>query len=137
MDRVTARADTFVLRLKIKAPVKIEGRAIFIKLRSNPTGSSKDEVDLLRPGKESPSNCTRPDTFWALAFFPLELRKQRARLDWDSQNDFVLDDKARHGLPDNAGLRSEQSEEQGHQLEDRPRDHLPPAAITLGFAVKR
>jgi hypothetical protein len=91
----------------------------------------------LWPGKESPSNCTGPDALGAFALLPFELRKQRAWLDRYAQDNLVLDDQARDCLPDHDRLRGDEAQKQGHEVEDRPRDHLPPTAISARFAAKR
>jgi hypothetical protein len=137
VDGVPARADPLVLRLQVEAPVKIEGGAILVELGADPARPSEDEVDLLRPGQECSSYCACPDALGALALFPFELGHQGARLNGYAKDDFVLHYEASDRLPDHARLSCEQPEKQGHELEDRPRDHLPPAAITAGFAAER
>lgn len=137
VDRIATCANSIVLRLQVKAAVKVQGRAVFIKNGANPARASKHEIDLLRTRKESSSNCTCHDALWTLSFLPFELGKQRARLDRYSKDDLVLHHQARDGLPDHIWLCGKQAEKQGHELEDRPRDHLPPTAITARFAAKR
>ena len=137
VDRIAACADALVLRLKVKSAVKVQSGTILVEHGTDPARSSKNKVDLLWSRKESTSNCTCPYALGAFAFLPFELRKKRARLDRYSKDHLVLYHEAGDRLTDYDRLSGEQAEEQGHELEDRPRDHLRPTAISVRFAAKR
>ena len=49
MNRIAARADALILRLKIKAAVKIESRTVFVELRAYAPAARNYEVDLFGP----------------------------------------------------------------------------------------
>src|SRR5881628_2086599 len=53
VDGIAACADAVVCRLQIEPAVKIESRAILIKLSSHPRVVGKDEVDLRGPRQQS------------------------------------------------------------------------------------
>src|SRR6476661_6581080 len=111
MDRVAARAQPVVLQLKVEAAVEIERRAILLELGAYPRTVGKDEIDLLRSRQESALNCRDGHALGAFLFDPLEGGEKGPGLNRDAQNDLVLDNEARDGLPDLARLRTEQAEQ--------------------------
>src|SRR5437762_6173261 len=111
MDSVTMRAQLLVLRLKIKAAVEIERRAIFVKLRANSCMVEENEIDLLGARQQGALNGSGRDASRALLFDPLDFREQRARLDRDAQDHLILHDQPSDRLAHRRGLRGEEAEQ--------------------------
>jgi hypothetical protein len=137
MDRIAAAAKAIVLKLQVEPTVEIERGAILIKLRSHSASIREDEVDLLGTRHQRSPELSDGDALGSLMLLPFDLRHQRTRLYRYPQDYFILDDEASNGLPDDSRLRSENAEQERHEAEDRPRNHLQPAAITRRFAAAR
>src|SRR5690348_17165850 len=138
VDGIAPGADAIVLGLKIEAAVEIERGTILIELRSETLASGrKDEIDLLGGRHERSTDARRRDALGALMLFPFDPGQQRVRLDWHPDDDLVLHDEPGNRLFDDAGLTREQAEQDRHEVEERSRNHLEPAAIVPGFAAKR
>lgn len=137
MDRVAAAAQAVILQLQVKPAVEIECGAILVKLRPYSGSIRKDEIDLLGTRHQGAPERGDGDALGSLMLLPFDLRHQRTRLYRYPQDYFVLDDEASNGLPDDSRLRSKNAEQERHEAEDRPRNHLQPAAITRRFAAAR
>ena len=96
----------------------------------------EDEIDLLRTRHERPADGSDGNAFRPLELAPLDLRL----LPWLHRNakDYLISpNQAGDRLRDDPGLRCEQAEQERHEVEDRPLDHLQPTAMKGGFAAKR
>lgn len=115
MDRVAARAQLLIiLRLKVKAAVEIERRTAFVEAGTDPGAIGEHEINLLGPRQQGSADGRDGNAFGAFALDPFDLRHHRVRLDGDPQDNLVLDHEPGHGLPNGAGLRGKNAEQQWH-----------------------
>ena len=135
-----AGAEAIVLELQVKTAVEIQRRAVLIQLGPDATVVANKKIDLVQllgARQERTLNRGGRKAFGSLVLLPLEPRHWRTRLDGNPQDHAFLDDQPGDRLADDPRLRGEQAEQQGNEIEDRPRDHPQPAAIPTGFAAKR
>ena len=70
MDRISVRTEAIVARLKVKAAIEIERRAILIQMGPDPRLVGEDEVDLFRTRQKGALDLGRRACISAPSFRP-------------------------------------------------------------------
>lgn len=126
MDRIAARAKAIILRLEVKAAIKVESGTVLVELGAHPHSVRKDEVDLFGARQERALDGGDWDALGSLLFDPFHLRDQGMGLNGNAKDDLILDDEARYRLANSHRLRGEQAEQERHEIQDCARVHLTP-----------
>ena len=111
MDGVAVSAEAIVPRLQVEAAIEVERRAVFVQMGPDAGPVRENEIDLLRAREQGALDFRHGHAFGPFLFDPLDLGNKRPRIDWHAQDHLVLDDEARNRLANNAGLRTDETEQ--------------------------
>ena len=117
--RVAMHANLLVAAiLQVESAVEVERVAILVEFRPDPAPARQDEIDLLGARQRGAADRCGGDALRTLLLDPVELRRDRPRLDRNAQDHFVLDDQARYRHRNRPGIGREQAEQQRNEADE-------------------